>query len=246
MWQRFRQYLPFSILVGQKAEDKNKKIENEEEEDDERREETSFDATPGLLSDEDEESGAANFSSTRSSFRRNEPKTHHRTASNVSGVFYKKCEIAKFHEISRNYEEGTHFAKFREISKKGHILRNFSKLWKISKKEYICEISRNFTKFREIFFLKNFFSHSGQQPPKGKFFKRSETAPRSSTSGGGGSFGSVGVSKAAKKQQQKRPFSATPRSEGGDAPNSAAENLTSRLSRRSSIIVCLIVSSEKF
>uniref|UniRef100_A0A914KR16 TMC domain-containing protein n=1 Tax=Meloidogyne incognita TaxID=6306 RepID=A0A914KR16_MELIC len=164
MWQRFRQYLPFSILVGQKAEDKNKKIENEEEEDDERREETSFDATPGLLSDEDEESGAANFSSTRSSFRRNEPKTHHRTASNVSG----------------------------------------------------------------------------QQPPKGKFFKRSETAPRSSTSGGGGSFGSVGVSKAAKKQQQKRPFSATPRSEGGDAPNSAAENLTSRLSRRSSIISDLV------
>nr|CAD2184576.1 unnamed protein product [Meloidogyne enterolobii] len=160
MWQRFRQYLPFS---GQKAEDKNKKIENEEEEDDERREETSFDATPGLLSDEDEESGAANFSSTRSSFRRNEPKTHHRTASNVSG----------------------------------------------------------------------------QQPPKGKFFKRSETAPRSSTSGGGGSFGSVGVSKAAKKQQQKRPFSATPRSEGGDAP-SAAENLTSRLSRRSSIISDLV------
>ncbi|CAK5077096.1 unnamed protein product [Meloidogyne enterolobii] len=163
MWQRFRQYLPFSIVVGQKAEDKNKKIENEEEEDDERREETSFDATPGLLSDEDEESGAANFSSTRSSFRRNEPKTHHRTASNVSG----------------------------------------------------------------------------QQPPKGKFFKRSETAPRSSTSGGGGSFGSVGVSKAAKKQQQKRPFSATPRSEGGDAP-SAAENLTSRLSRRSSIISDLV------
>ncbi|KAL7074106.1 hypothetical protein ACQ4LE_006843, partial [Meloidogyne hapla] len=176
MWQRFRQYLPFSILHGQKSDDKNKQIEEEE---DERREETSFDATPGLLSDEEEETSGGNFSSTRSSFRRSNergggsspmPKTHQRTASNVEG----------------------------------------------------------------------------QQPPKGKFFKRSETAPRSSTSGGGGggSFGggSVGVSKAAKKQQQqqKRPFSATPRSEGGDAPNSTTENLTSRLSRRSSIISDLV------
>lgn len=147
MWQRFRQYLPFSILVGQKAEDKNKKIENEEEEDDERREETSFDATPGLLSDEDEESGAANFSSTRSSFRRNEPKTHHRTASNVSGVFYKKCEIAKFHEISRNLTKLRRRNSFREISRK---------FTKFRRRDTFCEISQTSENFEEGIHLRNF------------------------------------------------------------------------------------------
>ena len=90
MWQRFRQYLPFtiSILHGQKSNENDENQEKEIEEDDERREETSFDATPGLLSDE-EESG--NFSSTRSSFRRSNkgaspmPKIHQRTASTLSG-----------------------------------------------------------------------------------------------------------------------------------------------------------------
>uniref|UniRef100_A0A914GUK5 TMC domain-containing protein n=1 Tax=Globodera rostochiensis TaxID=31243 RepID=A0A914GUK5_GLORO len=71
-----------------------------------------------------------------------------------------------------------------------------------------------------------------QQPPRGKFMKRSETAPRPSSASG------VGYRLAEKRQ--RRPTSATPAYSEGEGPHSTMENLTSRLSRRSSIISDLV------
>ncbi|KAL3072675.1 hypothetical protein niasHS_017649 [Heterodera schachtii] len=71
-----------------------------------------------------------------------------------------------------------------------------------------------------------------QQPSRGKFLKRCETTPRPSSASG--------VGHRLAEKCQRRPTSATPAHSEGEGPHSAMENLTSRLSRRSSIISDLV------